>query len=197
MQPGQSPFRCKGIIYLGTREFFAKQGPDAFDRLVASIADPELRAFFTQPFLSACWYDVLPVATLIELEARSLGLNLVEYLRQRTTFQADRDIRGVYRFLLAVASPNMVAPRLAKLLSQVFDFGTASAVCVGDGRWRYRFTGWPRSLHVWFRTALDIYARHALTLAGANLIRFSMSPLSDAGVQHGVPIGTIDVEIEF
>src|SRR6185312_17279254 len=102
---GESAFHVKGVIYLGTRAFFDAQVPGGYAGLVSAIHDPALRAFFTQPFLASSWYDVLPVAPLIEIEARVMGLSLEDYLGRRTLFQADRDMGGVYKYLLRAAYP--------------------------------------------------------------------------------------------
>jgi len=194
---GKSAFQVKGVIYLGTRAFFDSQVQGGYAGLVEAIDDPALRAFFTQPFLSSSWYDVLPVAPLIEIEAKVMGLSLEDYLSRRTVFQADRDMGGVYKFLLRAAYPELVAPRLGRLLSQVFDFGKSTVTAVGPAQFRYRFDGWPVVLHRWYKTAIDIYGRRAMTLAGARSLELVLSDLTDASVLHGVQVGTFYVDLSF
>src|ERR1700748_3163446 len=104
--PGTSPFRVKGSVYLATHEFFAQRVRGGMDTLYAELRnEPALLAFMQQKFLPSSWYDVLPVAQLIEAEARAMGVPLGQYLRVRTRYQADRDIAGVYRFIMRLVSP--------------------------------------------------------------------------------------------
>src|SRR5260221_5621605 len=97
--PGASPFHSKGTIWMGVRtcvEECVVGGVDA----VARELDPPLRDFFTQMFVSPGWYDILPVTPVADAIGRVMNVGRMEYVRQRALWQAERDMRGVYRLLL-------------------------------------------------------------------------------------------------
>src|SRR6516225_6947328 len=105
---GTGPFHVKGVVYLGTQKYFTNDVPNGMARLAETIDDPLVRDFIAQRFLAASWYDVLPVAPLIRAEAEVCGQTVAQYMRKRAAFQAREDIGGVYRWLLKLASPELV-----------------------------------------------------------------------------------------
>jgi hypothetical protein len=186
--PGESPFHVKGGIYLGTHRYFATEVEGGLDALWSQVADPALLAFMQQKFLPSSWYDVLPVYELIRAESRATRKTVARYLKDRATYQVERDIGGVYRFLLKIVSAESIALRLPRMLTQVLDFGKHDATQVAPGRVEAQLTGYPAMLWEWYATAFQVYAERALTLAGARdatvLVR---APESD-GEQEGVEL---------
>ncbi len=152
------------------------------------LPDPRLLAFARQKFLPSSWYDVLPVAQLIHSEARAARQTLRVYLRARSAYQARKDIGGVYRFLLRLASPEMVASRLPRLLSQIFDFGEAETHIVNPTHMAATLTGYPAVLWEWYSIAFEVYCETALKLAGASRVAMSARPPEPLPSQNGVKI---------
>lgn len=196
--PGASPFHVKGVLYRGTQEYFAKEVPGGIEALYAQLADdPALLAFIQQTFLPSSWYDVLPAARLIRAEARAVGLTLARYLRLRTRYQAERDIGGVYRVLLKLASPDLVANRLPRLMAQMFDFGTTDTRVLATGHLDMRMRAFPAALVDWYVGCFGVYADVALRLAGAqNVAVTTKTPLPD-GDRDGIPLVVIGIEVRY
>ena len=185
--PGESPYHVKGVVYAGTHKYFAKQVQGGLDALWTELAgDPPLLAFMQQKFLASGWYDVLPVAALIRAEARALRLSVPHYLRKRSEFQAKDDIGGVYRFLLKMISPESVANRLPRLLTQIFDFGTNEINAIDNEHIEATLTGFPMMLWPWYSTAFEVYSETLLSLAGgkqvSSFVRDAQRIASDRGV---------------
>jgi hypothetical protein len=170
MPLGTSPFHVKGVLYLGTQKYFQTEVPDGLARLAATLDDPSVRDFIQQKFLPSSWYDVLPVAALIRAEAEVCHQTVPSYLRKRAAFQAREDISGVYRWLLKLASPETVALKIPRLLTQIFDFGDSFTERLEDHVVHIELREFPAVLTEWYSTAFEVYAETALGLAGAKNI---------------------------
>ncbi len=163
---GKSPFRVKGVLYLGTQTFFAEHVQGGMDALASEIDDPALRAFITQKFLPSSLYDVTPVPALIAYEARALRMTLDDYLLHRTRHQAKKDLGGVYAWLLRLASPRLVARSLPRIMVQMFDFATADVIRDEPNEATARLSNIPAVLAPWLEVGVTVYAETALKLAG-------------------------------
>lgn len=194
---GQSPFHAKGVLYLGTRGFFEANVQGGMASLINEIAEPELREFISQRFLPSGWYDVIPVPALIAYEARALRMPLEQYLVHRTRYQAKRDLGGVYGWVLRLASPALVASRLPKVMSQMFDFVQAETERESSEHTEVRFHGVPRSLTEWLHCSLAIYADTALKLAGAKSVTIeSPRPIAEQE-QAGVRVVSLAIAVRW
>ena len=149
---GKSPFHAKGVLYLGTQSFFAEH--NGLDALANAIEEPELREFITQRFLAASLYDVTPVPTLIAYEARVLRMSVEAYLLHRTRHQANKDLGGVYAWLLRLASPQLIARHLPRIMLQMFDFASVEAEREEPNETVAVMKGLPLSLVPWREVGL-------------------------------------------
>jgi hypothetical protein len=186
--PGQSPFHIKGVVYHATHQYFADEVTGGLEALWAQLPDPALLAFAQQKFLPSSWYDVLPIAQLISAESRAARQTLRVYLRARSAYQARKDIGGVYRFLLRLASPEMVAARLPRLITQIFDFGQVDVTIVEPGHMAATLTGYPAVLWEWYSIAFEVYCETALKLAGAATVSVTARPPEAQPSNDGVKI---------
>lgn len=194
---GASPFRVKGVLYQGTQAFFEQNLQGGMTSLLSEIDDPALRAFIAQKFLPSGWYDVLPVPELIACEARALRMGLPEYLLHRTRYQAKRDLGGVYGWVLRLATPGLVATRLPKIMSQMFDFVRVDAVREDGNVVEVRFHGIPATLVDWLHNALNVYSETALKLAGARGVDISLPRARAEGEVQGVPTVSIAFQLTW
>ena len=188
---GTGPFHVKGVLYLGTQKYFTNDVPNGMARLAETLDDPNVRAFITQKFLPSSWYDVLPVAPLIRAEAEVCGQTVPAYLRKRAAFQAREDIGGVYRWLLKLASPELVALKLPRLLTQIFDFGDAYTERLDERTVRIEVREFPSALSEWYSTAFDVYAETTLELAGAKNVSIALKPVGSGRHASGAPLVTL------
>ncbi|NUP11937.1 MAG: hypothetical protein HOW73_38310 [Polyangiaceae bacterium] len=194
---GESPFRVKGVLYLGTRGFFNENLQGGIEALAGDIAEPELRDFILQPFLASGWYDVLPVPPLIAYEARALRMSLDDYLLYRTRYQARRDLGGVYAFALRLARPASVAPRLLSIMSRMFDFVKVETTKEESGSMEAVFHGVPAILERWLHVGLTVYSETALKLAGAATVDvIQPSPIGEGDVS-GVRVVGLPIRLQW
>ncbi len=173
---GSSPFHTKGTLFIGTRTYFDMCHEGGWDSFVASVENEPLREFLNQKFLASTWYDVMVVPALIGEESRARGLTLTSYLEERTRWQAERDIHGVYRSLLKLSNPQMVAKRLPRLITQMFDFGQTHIELRDSHTVAATYSGIPATLETWLANALVVYATTAMKFAGASDVQVRREP---------------------
>ncbi len=183
---GESPFKAKGSLYLGTQKFFKKKVPGGLDALVEAIGPGPLADFIGQTFLPAFWYDALLAPKLIAHEARVMNLSVEDYLVQRTTWQVEQDSGGIYKFLLKLTSPKFVADRLPIMMSQMFDFCDLEVERVAEAERVAHFRGIPVPLGSWLRVSLKLYTEIILALAGAKTVDVRFLPTEPMEAKAGV-----------
>jgi hypothetical protein len=195
---GQSPFRIKGVLYQGTVSYFTTKVKGGMDALLHQIDDEQLRAFISQRFLAASFYDVLPVHPLIHAEARACNLPLAVYLRQRSEYQAEQDIGGVYKVLLKLASPEAVLARFPRLATQLLNFAKAELTdATAEGVRGFTLSGMPAHLVAWYMNGLAVYAQHAVKLAGAKNCQVTMLAPEPEGQAHGLEIVRVRFQVQW
>lgn len=171
-----SPFRTKGVLYIGTQTFFAAQSPRGIELVAEQLPPGRLQDFIRQKFLAGGQYEVLVVPTLIEAEARATGQTLDRYLLHRTRWQAERDIHGVYKLLLKLTSPETVITRLPKLITQMFNFGSSTVTMTGPKRADLTISGIPAMLVPWLMIGFKVYGETAVQLAGGKSVTWTPLP---------------------
>ncbi len=194
--PGESPFLAKGIIFSTAHAFYDQRVPGGMAAVREQIKDPATLAFLDQRFLTGGWYDLFPVLTLSAAAARACQANAHDLLREGARWQAERDLRGLYRVVLAVASPSAVALRLPALSKQYFNFGEADGTMIADNVLESNRWGIPQPLETWFVTATSGYVPVALGMAGAKNVQIRSESAPDARA-HGVPTVRIKFEIRW
>lgn len=162
-----SPFRVKGVVYLGTQSYFAKR-PGGLGRVCEALADERLAAFISQRFLPGSLYEVMHVPALLEAEARAMQTTVEDYLVDRSRFQAGLDTSGVYRLLLRLTNPETVLERLPRLMTQVFNFGEGTTTITGKRERRLAIDGIPRALAPWLSVAIRVYVETTVMRSGAS-----------------------------
>lgn len=192
----RSPFHAKGVLYLGTQSFFAENVRGGVDALAQEIEDEALRAFITQKFLPSSLYDVMPVPALIAYEARTLRMNVDDYLLHRTRHQAKKDLGGVYSWLLRLATPHIVAAQLPRIMLQMFDFAQAEVINDSKDETVARIMGIPAPLAPWLSVGLAVYAETALKLAGATPT-IDEPTVRSHGARAGLPLVDLEVPIRW
>ena len=185
------PFHVKGVLYLGTQKYFQNEVPDGLVRLAETLEDPLVCEFIQQKFLPSSWYDVLPVAPLIRAEAEVCHQTVASYLSKRAAFQAREDISGVYRWMLKLASPETVALKIPRLLTQIFDFGDSYTERLDDHVVHIEVREFPAVLSEWYSTAFEVYAETALGLAGAKNISLVLKARPTGTHASGIDLITL------
>lgn len=158
--------RAKGLVYRGAQEFYAQRIPGGVATVTAGL-DPPTQAFFGQPFLPHAWYDALPIVEISRVAAHAAGVTHATLVRENSAWLARRDVHGVYKFLLKLASPAAVAVRLPRASMQYFDFVESNATMASERECVAVQTGIPDPMVHWFAWAIEGFAPVALAAAGA------------------------------
>jgi hypothetical protein len=184
----ESPFRVKGVLFLGTKTYFDNHVPGGYETLRKTLGPGALRDFMDQRFLPSGLYEVMHVPQLIAAEAAATRQGERSYLRRRTEHQAMADMGGIHKILLKVATPEMIVVRLPKVMTQMYNFGEPTITQVGPREFDLRVDGVPAELGAWLQVALEIYVEIAIRTAGGKSPFVAMQrPIVQPRVQ-GYPV---------
>ena len=168
--------RCTGNVYLGLFEYLERHVPGGVAAVLGRLRDPELIQFASQRFLAASWYDFVKALRLGEAAAVAARLPYAQLMTAVGTAQAERDIRGVYQYLLRFASPAAIIERLPRVARQYFDFVTSELLTrPATSPATLLLTGLPESLAPTYALLSEPFLRRALTLAGATSVDITIS----------------------
>lgn len=192
-----SPFRTKGVLFLGTRTFFESHHERGIEAVADQLPEGRLRAFLRQKFLAGGQYEVLVVPALVAAEARAMRQSQDDYLLQRTIWQAKQDIHGVYRLMLKLTSPETVVVRVPKVVTQMFNFGNTRSTMSGPKSADMEAQGIPAALVPWLSIAFKVYVETAVVLAGAKTCTLTAGrPLVEPS-QSGFPMRTYRARLDW
>lgn len=192
--PGAGPFRIKGNAYLGALAYTKTHCE--LPTVLGKLKNPDTAAFLSQRFVVGGFYDVGPLATLAVAAALTAGRPHLTWLKEQGRDVADKDIGGVYRVLLALASPALVMRRLQRTASQYFDFVEVEVIERED-RWETIGSGIPEgAIHTYMATT-EAYLVTALERAGAKGVRHRWLPPEPAGHKHGVAVLRVRREVAW
>ncbi|MFK7986804.1 MAG: hypothetical protein AB8I08_12335 [Sandaracinaceae bacterium] len=196
-EPGQSPFRIKGLVYRQLFLTIERDVDGGREGLLAAIEDPALRRFAAQPFLAASWYDNMPIVPLNELSARLVGQDNTKYLEARAIDQAEEDLSGVYSWLLKLASPRLVAKGLERLTPRYFDWGETRTREISPTHIEATRTAVPDPLVAWCDTVNRPFMRYAFQETGAQDVRVELTKTESAGTAHGMPVRDLTYSLRW
>jgi hypothetical protein len=195
--PGESPFHIKGVAYRGHIDYIEERLPGGARAVQQAFVSQALRDFFDQRFLASTWYDVFPLIAAATPCARLAELEVDAFLRVRSRYQVEQDVRGVYALMLKLASAEAVAKRLPRLASQYFDFGENEVAVVDPGRIRATRRGVPILVAEWYAPIFETYIEYALKVNGARNPRVSVGAPRREGTAHGIETTSTTVEIRW
>jgi hypothetical protein len=155
---------------------------------------PDLAAFWGQIFLAGSMYEALPIVEISRVASELAGLPHWELVRRNAEWLAERDIRGVYKMLFGVLSPESVAVRLARVASRYFDFGEASAKMVAERVCSAEQRALPQPMSSWFTACVTGFVPKALSLAGAKQPEVKPLGAVNDGEVQGTPTVTLTYE---
>jgi hypothetical protein len=196
--PGESPFRVKGLAYRGHLAYAERFVPGGNAAILGALeADERLERFFAQGFLASSRYDVLPLALAGIGAGRVTGLSFHQFVRTRSSWQAKDDVHGVYRMMLNLASPELVATRFPALMQQYFDFGRTETEVIAKGHVRSITRQVPLPLVAWTSAVAQGYLEEVFRIIGARGTQISQSDASPAEATHGVPALDVTSDIQW
>jgi hypothetical protein len=195
-----STFRTKGLVYLGAIEFWDKVvpgGTEAVGRALVDAGHPEVAALIETHFIPGAWYPVFPIVTCAVAAARLRSMQVGPHIRENAAWIARRDLRGVYRMILSVASVDAVAKRLGPLSMRYFDFGASETREVRPGVVESDRIGIPAALASWFVWCAEGFVPVALTMAGAKTVDVRSAAPVPEGERSGIKTVRIRFEISW
>ncbi len=195
--PGASPFRAKGNVYRALLESADKRVPGGREAVLALIDDPVLRAFYLQPFLAASSYDIFPLIPFGVAGAKILGVPYGEFVRGGAEFTALRDMNGIYRVLLKLASPEMVIARIPRILAQYFDFGSVEGQFRGERSYEATARGLPKPIAFWLTNIAHGFIPVVLEKAGARRVDMRVRNPTETHVEHGVQLVDVSFDVRW
>lgn len=195
--PGQSPFKTKGTAYVGINERFEVRLAGGFDAVLERVEDPRVRSFFAQRFLPSSMYDVLPLVEAAQIGAKIVGQSWREFVREGAALQAEKDMRGVYRMLLCVASPQLVVERLPRMLVRYFDFGKVVGEFNGSNRYEAVLTGIPKTVGPWLQGVAEGFIPAVMATSGARQTSVIMHPFEFEADGPGMDFTTTRLSVTW
>jgi hypothetical protein len=186
-RPGEGPFRIKGVAYRGHLEYVAEHVPGGVEGMLRGFRDPALADFFGQKFLASSLYDIIPLVVAGYVCARQSRRTFFDFVRVRSRYQAQKDIRGVYRVLIKLVSPMHVVERLVALQAQYLDFAAGEVHVIDKQHVEVARPKLPAMLSAWMAVVLETYLEVLLGAAGARNVRTRPLPVEPDGLVHGVP----------
>lgn len=200
-EPGTSPFKAKGLVYQGARDFYAEVVPGGFEAVAARAAREHptgaMARFLRESFTPGLLYDALPIRALSEAAARLRGTTHDRLVRDNAAWLARRDVPGVFKFLLQFASVESLATRLPALSTRYFDFGRSETEMTGATSLTTRRFGVPLHLARWFTWTVEGFTPAALAFAKAREVRVASSePTPEPGSSEH-PTVRIDFRVSW
>lgn len=141
-------------------------------------------------------YDLLALASAGHVCARALGLPYREFIAMRSRHQAKIDLDGMYRVLLRLASPRMIAPKIPKMMSQYLDFGEVRIRKEEDFGMAFDVLGVPLILADWLIGVYEGFADVVLPAAGGNAPILYVDVIKQ-GSAHGFALATLRLEFRW
>ena len=187
-EPGASPFRCKGILYVDTLAYFDEHIQGGRRALFGYVEDRKLRSFLADPFMVGGWYDIFPLVALQSVAASFARMPYLEIVREVARWQLPRQFRGIHRFLLKLSTPELVMMNLPRLAEKYYDFVRIAVREVRPKTYESTACGVPAAAASAYMISSDVAIRAALELAGASGVRVHWFPLEPDGEAHGVPM---------
>jgi hypothetical protein len=175
---GHSPFRSRGLLYQGARDYIEQVVPGG-NRAVEAALPADIATFFRQMFTPTLMFDALPIMPISATAAKLTNKPHLDFVRDNARWLAERDIRGIHKLLLGVLSPGMVAVRLPRAAIRYFDFGQSEAQMIGPTRCEAKQKALPAFLGDWFAACVDGFVTVALTKAGARQPRVTSTSAFD------------------
>lgn len=194
--PGYSPFHVKGHVYRSSIGFYASAVPEGIAALETHL-DAAHATFFRQHFLTASWYDALPLLQLSTAVAHARGLSHHDAVVERAAAQAEADIHGLYKVILNITSPETVASRVSRAAMQYFDFGESTSRAIDAHTHEISHSGVPMPLVPLSAPLAEGFLLTALRISGAADPSFSAEPPVRTGDVDGTPTYTLRFRISW
>jgi hypothetical protein len=186
----------KGNVYKTSVEYYSLVVPGGLAEVYRHL-DGEHRAFFDRQFLAMVWYDALPLLQLSQAAALARGMSHYAAARERGAFQAEEDIAGIYSPVLKVASPELAALRIGRVLAHYFDFGRGYSQIARPRSCDVVQCRVPLPLIDFCAPIAEGFIGTVLSAAGAKDVRFTVHPPTQDGLVERTPTLRVHYEVAW
>jgi hypothetical protein len=189
-------FRTKGLVYQGAVDFWEQRVPGGSSAVREAMVDTGQTGaadLFAQRFVPGAWYPVMPILPSAVAAARLRRIPVASHVRENSVWLAERDLRGVYKVILSVASVEAVAMRLGSLSMRYFDFGSADTRKVAPGVIESDRVGIPAALGAWFTWCAEAFIPVALRLAGAKTVAVHAGTPQSEGNESAAGVANAEI----
>lgn len=197
--PGESPYRLKGTAYTSRVEWVEKHIPGGMNAMregVDRCFGPAVAAYFEQPFLSASWYDVFPLAQSAVVCGELTGASYLDFLSVVSKAAADGQVGRIYKWFLKMVSPKTIAVRIPKMVDTFFDFGRVEIAEDDREHILAIFEGIPEPFAPWYATVCSAYFERVLEINGTPRPQLTWS-VERTGSADGVHLLRMLVEVRW
>jgi hypothetical protein len=195
--PGASPFRCKGVLYVDTLDFFDENVRGGRAALIERVTSPELRAFLGRAFVVGGWYDLFPLLAMHGSASVVMGQPFREVVRMVARARIPRQFTGVYKFLLKMASPEMTMRNLPRVGATYYDFVKVDVAEVRPKTFASSASGIPAVAASAYMAATEIGVVHAVELAGGRGVKHRWLSQVPEGRAHGMDVVRVRREVSW
>jgi hypothetical protein len=195
--PGESPFRCSGVVYQGLLAFIENNVTGGFERILVELRDPALVAFVRQRFHLASAYDIVPLPYIGQAIARARGVSYAQQIVDSNRWSVRSRFFDLYRSLVTMVSAEALAVGLARVASIIQHFGSARVDTAGPRHLRGTRSGVPFVLVEWWILSTDAFLKAALDRLGAPSAHVTFDEPRLQGSQAGQPLYTIEFDVTW
>lgn len=192
---GSSAFHIKGAGFIGHMAWVDSSYPGGRAAFLAALT-PSMRAYFETRFLALSYYDLLALAAAGHVCAKTLKMPYREFIAMRSRHQAKIDLEGMYKILLKLASPRLIAPRIPKVMSQYFDFGEVRIQKEEEFGIHFDVAGVPLILSEWMLGVYEGFSDVVLAAAGGTA-PIMYADVVRQGTAHGFVLCTLKMEVRW
>jgi len=193
--PGESPFHIKGIAYKGLLQYVTTRAAGGLEAFLSMLPSPQMRDFFSQPFLAASFYDILPLGAGSAVLAVHSRLPVDMFAQQQGRAQAKYDVEHAYRALLQGRSYDDLHSRLRPLAGRYFNFGEFDIAKIGGETIRVTARGLPSWLMPWFVPMHVGYFTGLVASMDCPNSFVEPRPLRREGVSGGMSLVTLELDL--
>ncbi len=179
--PGESPWCQKGNVYRSLFRNIDQYIEGGSAAAVERIEDLAVRRFLGQPFVASGWYDLFPMIALMVQVSRLRGVPYFTAVSDLSRQMAEADLNGLYRALLRVVSPGLLAPKLPRIQAQYLNFGKLTVLETASDHCEVVRTEHPRLLIHWYVAVVHGFLPYLLEQAGAKDVRVRWSEPQSEG----------------
>ena len=131
LEPGQSPFRVRGVAYCRMLED-ANALPGGITAFRKGLAEGNASGFFAQSFRWMEWYDALPLNAGTLVLARMTGVAPEMMARIGGEMAARHLVPRMFRVLLGLSGIRGAVQHISWVLPWFYDFGNARVLSATD-----------------------------------------------------------------